>query len=438
MSSWWLRRSLAFRIALPVGVGVVVALLVLSVLTSALLRALMVDGTDVSLQSRVDSASSLVAQGKKPVSTIDAAVRVLNTAGQPVDGGAPVGLSGGELRDLKSGVAVLTSQRPPHRWLGQVVTASDGSQRLVVAGAALISYAYTSAQAQRWMFGGSVFGGIVACALTWGAVRLSLRPVRRIRAAAEKLPAGQRLPVPAARDELRELAEALNAVLGRRDDATARLQRFTGDAAHELRSPVASIRAQAEVAVLHPDPDGAQEVLTDVVAESERLSNLVADLLVLARSDAGELPTAESVDLPLAVHSAIERLALPDIAVRFDAPAGHCSVSASPAEVKLVLDNLLRNAARYARAQIIVTVFPFASSVRLFVDDDGPGIPLAHREKVFDRFYRIADDRARDSGGSGLGLALVSELVGRRRGSVRVLESLDGGARFEIRWPAAR
>src|SRR5207302_1115272 len=124
------------------------------------------------------------------------------------------------------------------------------------------------------------------------AVRGSLRPVQRMRLAAAALPPGERLPVPAARDELRALAEAINALLARRDEARQRLQRFTGDAAHELRSPVASIRAQAEVAVLHPDVSLSQEVLAEVVTESERLSALIDDLLVLSRSDAGEGPAA--------------------------------------------------------------------------------------------------------------------------------------------------
>ena len=102
-----------------------------------------------------------------------------------------------------------------------------------------------------------------------------------------------------------------------------------------------------------------------------------------------------------------------------------------------MLDNLLRNACRYARGQIVVSVLASRSTVRVVVDDDGPGIAPEHREKVFDRFYRVADDRARSSGGSGLGLAMVAETVRRRGGSVFVGESPDGGARFQITWRSA-
>jgi signal transduction histidine kinase len=273
---------------------------------------------------------------------------------------------------------------------------------------------------------------------TWFAVRFSLRPVERIRRAAARLPAGSRLPLPTADDELRSLAAALNALLARRDEATERMRRFTGDAAHELRSPVASIRVQAEVAVANPDPELAHEVLTEVVRESERLSTLVDGLLTLARSDAGELPAAEPVDVAAAARDALARLDSEGPAVSLHTGGTPCWVSAAPSEVDLVLDNLLRNAARHARARVAVSVLRSASSVRLVVDDDGAGVPEQHRARVFDRFYRVQDDRARSSGGSGLGLALVAEVVRRRGGEVRVGESPDGGARFQVRWRAVR
>ncbi|MGH3449278.1 MAG: sensor histidine kinase, partial [Haloechinothrix sp.] len=118
------------------------------------------------------------------------------------------------------------------------------------------------------------------------------------------------------------------------------------------------------------------------------------------------------------------------------APVGQVWAQAAHAEIELVLDNLLRNAFRHARAQVVVSVLTGRSSVRVVVDDDGPGVAAEHRQRVFDRFYRVADDRARSSGGSGLGLALVAELVRRRGGRVSVGESPEGGARFEAHWRA--
>jgi signal transduction histidine kinase len=167
---------------------------------------------------------------------------------------------------------------------------------------------------------------------------------------------------------------------------------------------------------------------------------LVDGLLTLARSDAGEVPAAEPVDVAVAARDAVARLgSAPDgPAVSLHVAGAAAWVSAAPAEVDLVLDNLLRNAVRHARAQVTVSVLLASSSVRLVVDDDGAGVPEEHRARVFDRFYRVQDDRARVSGGSGLGLALVAEVVRRRGGAVRVGESPDGGARFQVRWPAMR
>lgn len=435
----WTRRTLRFRIALTSATVALASLMALAALTPTLVGWLLVDSADTQLHAALQRALSQVRHGVTRLpNSVGRQLRVLDTAGDPVDGRQRPRLDGGDVTALRSGLDVLRERDdPPHRWLGTVVSAPDGSQRLVVAGAGLVGYTSAQRLAQRGLLVAAVLGAAAVLAATWLAVRAALRPVQRMRAAARELPPGQRLPVPAAHDELRDLAEALNGLLARRDSARERLQRFTGDAAHELRSPVASIRAQAEVGVLYSDQESSAEVLADVAAEAERMSRLVSDLLVLARSDAGELPAMHSVDLAFAAEAAIRRLPDDGPSVRLEAPAGHCSALASPAEVQLVLDNLLRNGVRHARAAVTALVLPAGRWVRLVLDDDGDGIPAEHRSKVFDRFYRVADDRSRDSGGFGLGLALVAELVRRRGGTVAVGESPEGGARFDVRWPAA-
>ncbi|GAA3630742.1 ATP-binding protein [Lentzea roselyniae] len=362
--------------------------------------------------------------------------RLLDVSGVPVDGGPPLPLTAQDIRMLKSGEPVLRLEgESAQRWRGRVVFGGDGTPRLEVFGSTLLGYEKANTLGTRWLAVAAVLvAGLVGIA-TWLAVRSSLRPVERMRVAAGELPHGERLPVPPSRDELQALAEALNALLARRDEASDRLRRFTGDAAHELRSPVASVRAQAEVAVAHPDPDFSIEVLESVVEESIRLSALVDSLLILARADTGAPPRAEAVDLVLEAEAAIGRLDT-ELLVRLNAPPSACLVRASRSEVELVLDNLMRNAARYAYSTITVTLAPVGRDVRLLVDDDGHGIPVEHRAKVFDRFYRVEEDRGRRSGGFGLGLALVAHLVQRRDGSVRAAESPAGGARLEIRWPS--
>jgi signal transduction histidine kinase len=438
---WW-RRTLRFRITAVAVVVTLVVLLSLAVLTSNLMRPLLVTSADTELGATLAAVLPVVRDGRVPdEGPVGMQVHVLDTAGEPVDGRPRPALDPADVRGLKAGTPLLRKgSAPPQRWVGTVVTAPDGSQRLVVVGTALVGYTSAPNRALNWLFLAAVVGAAAAGAATWFAVRSSLRPVERIRRAAARLPTGSRLPLPEAHDELRSLAAALNALLARRDEASNRLRRFTGDAAHELRSPVASIRVQAEVAVANPDPELSQEVLTEVVRESERLSTLVDGLLTLARSDAGEVPAAEPVDVAVAARDAVARLgSAPDgPAVSLHVAGAAAWVSAAPAEVDLVLDNLLRNAVRHARAQVTVSVLLASSSVRLVVDDDGAGVPEEHRARVFDRFYRVQDDRARVSGGSGLGLALVAEVVRRRGGAVRVGESPDGGARFQVRWPAMR
>lgn len=434
---WWLRRTARSRITIVVVIVTLVALVALARLIGALQAGLLLSAADTNLNARLASASAAVARGTTPASQPgDITIRVLDRAGGSMDGGPPVPLDYHQIETLQAGLGVLNSaDAPPVRWLGTVVTTPDGGQRLVVAGAALVGYDESQFQ---WLLLVAGLGALAAGLATWVAVRASLRPVHRARLAAGGLPPGERLPVPEARDEIRAMTEAVNRLLARRDEARARLQRFTGDAAHELRSPVASIRAQAEVAVLHPDAEFAQEVLTEIVAESERLSSLIDNLLVLSRSDAGEMPKAGPVDLALAAQAAVGRLSDDGPSVRLRVPAQSSAVWAAAGELDLVLDNLLRNAVRHARAQVTVFVLPTAGGgARLLVDDDGKGVPVAHRSRVFDRFYRVNDDRGRATGGFGLGLALVAEVVRRRGGTVSVGDSPDGGARFEARWPGS-
>lgn len=432
---WW-RRTLRFRITAVATAVTLVVLLLLAMTTSNLMRPLQVRSADTELAATLAAVLPVVRAGEvPPPGPVGMQVHVLDTAGDPVDGRLRPALDPADIRELKAGTPVLRmTPDPPQRWVGTVVTAPDGAQRLVVVGTGLVGYRSAPHRAVNWLVLAAVLGAAAAGAATWFAVRSSLRPVERIRVAATRLPAGSRLPLPSADDELRSLAAALNALLARRDEATERMRRFTGDAAHELRSPVASIRVQAEVAVANPDPELSQEVLGEVVRESERLSTLVDGLLTLARSDAGELPAAEPVDVAVAARDAVARLGTEGPSVSLHLAGVACWVSAAPSEVDLVLDNLLRNAVRHARARVAVSVLHAASSVRLVVDDDGPGVAEEHRARVFDRFYRAQDDRARSSGGSGLGLALVAEVVRRRGGTVRVGESPDGGARFQVRW----
>jgi two-component system, OmpR family, sensor kinase len=421
-----------------VGVLMLAAIALLANIAYQALDSELTGTVDAELHSVVKGATEIVAAGHPLPYGGEPQVRVLDTAGRPADGGPSPGFDRADVRDLLSGSGVFTEvDGTTWRWVGAVTTLPDGSQRLVVAGTDLVGQVTLLRRAGKVIIGSAALFAVLVAAATWLAVRSALLPVRRMRKAVAALPEGRRLPVPPAQDELRGLAEALNELLARRDESAAKLRQFTGDAAHELRTPVAAIRAQAEVAVAHPDPALTAETLADVAAESERLTTMLNDLLALARADAGERQPASQVDLSGAAREAIARVP-PDgrVDVRVTAPAP-VIVSAAPADVARVLDNLLGNAVRHAATMVRVSVLPHVRSARIWVDDDGPGIPAGHRELVFHRFHRVNDDRSRNgSAGAGLGLALVAETVHRYGGTVRATNSPEGGARLEVRWPA--
>ncbi|MCA1225225.1 cell wall metabolism sensor histidine kinase WalK [Saccharopolyspora sp. 6M] len=442
LRTWWSRRTLRFRTSAVATAVALVGFGVLAHFGVGLMSWLLVESVDAELNGKVEVAARQVATGTPPREVAGGEVRVLDTSGVPVDSLPDPRLGRSNISELKSGEGVVEwsadgPARGLYRWVGTVVPDPAGDPRLVLGGAHLIGHSDTVRSAGRALALGSIIAAGAVGVATWLVVRRSLRPVERMRVAAVRLPEGRRLPVPAADDELRALAEALNEMLARRDGDTEWLRRFTGDAAHELRNPVASIRAQAEVAVVHPDPELAQETLQDIAAEAQRMSELVDGLLALARAESGSQPPQQPIELGSAVRAAADRANLRGgrPRVQVTAPTGSVVILAGAAEVATVLDNVIGNALRHARALVRVSLLPAAESVRLVVDDDGPGIPAEHRTRVFDRFHRVQPDRARRTGGAGLGLALVAEAVRGRGGSVHAAESPEGGARIEIRWP---
>jgi signal transduction histidine kinase/8-oxo-dGTP pyrophosphatase MutT (NUDIX family) len=439
---------LPIRVAAVVTLAGLVLFLLLAKASTAVVARTLTHALDSELTAAVNAVTPAVVAGRPapqlPGPGTDVRVRVLDRAGTSVDGGGPTSLSVRDIRRLLAGQAVWTSETgstsragQPTRWSGRVVSTPDGTPRLVVAAAEPVAYQALVGRTAVALAVAAVLAALAMGAAGWVAARFALRPVARLRDAATELPAGKRLPLPPARDELRALAEAFNDLLARRDAAARRLRQFTGDAAHELRSPVAAIRAQAEVAVAHPDPDLAGATLEDIATEARRLSVLLDDLLELARSDAGERLNTQPVDLAEMARDAVGRVARRAVVVRVTA-AAPAVLHAAPSDVSRVLDNLLANAVRHARSTARVMVLPGPAEIRVLVDDDGDGVPLEHRGLVFERFHRVQEDRDRGTGGAGLGLALVAETVRRYGGTARVGQAPGGGARFEVRWPVGR
>jgi signal transduction histidine kinase len=228
----------------------------------------------------------------------------------------------------------------------------------------------------------------------------------------------------------------MNRMLDRLQRAQARQRRFVSDASHELRSPVTAIRQHAEVALAHPDRATTTELAGTVLVEDLRIQRLVEDLLVLTGADEHALaPRRRPVDLDDLVFEEARRLRdAADLRIN-TGEVSAARVHGDPSGLRRVLRNLGDNAAQHASTHVKFALDERTDVAVLAVDDDGPGIPVADRERVFERFVRLDDARARDDGGSGLGLAIVAELVGAHGGTVAVASSPLGGARIEVTLP---
>jgi signal transduction histidine kinase len=277
---------------------------------------------------------------------------------------------------------------------------------------------------------------LVVCAvIAWRVIGAALAPVEELRSGASRIDGSstdERLPVPPTRDEIAALATTLNEMLDRVASARRTQRAFVADAAHELRSPLATMRTQLEVAARLGDGNGLP---AELIPEVRRLSSLVEDLLLLARSDDGQLARAEArsetVDLGALAHDVAGRYASARVPVQLLAPVQRSHVSGSYDELYRALTNLVDNAVRHAASRVDVAVEVSDDVSRLIVTDDGTGIPETDRERVFDRFTRLDDARDRDSGGTGLGLAIARELL-RRNGAHVLLEDADPGVRAVV------
>jgi signal transduction histidine kinase len=245
----------------------------------------------------------------------------------------------------------------------------------------------------------------------------------------------RRLPVSAGRNEVHRLAHTLNDMLGRLEGANARQRAFVADAAHELRSPLASLRTQLEVAVHLGDRADWPATATGALVDIERLGTLVDDLLLLARMDepgaAGRFRRGP-VDLAELTTELVADYA--EARVPVTVRAAPVIVEGDAHALRRMLRNLLDNAVRHAESVVEVDVSVRAGSATMVVRDDGPGIPEPDRERVFARFTRLDDARSRDAGGSGLGLAIVRELVLAHGGTV-ALGDAGPGLKVTVRLP---
>jgi signal transduction histidine kinase len=289
------------------------------------------------------------------------------------------------------------------------------------------------------VIGGPILVAVITAA-GWWLTGAALRPVRRMAreaATISMVEPGRRLPQPPGADEIAELGRTLNQMLARIEGTVAHERAFVDDASHELRTPIAVLRGELELATLEPtDREAVERGLRSALEETDRLTRLTDGLLVLARADAGQITaTVGDTDLLDASTAIVARLPRAE-GVTVDVRGDHAIVRSDRSWVEEIVTNLVSNATRYARRQVVVDVRAHDARVDLRVADDGDGFAPALLDRVFDRFARADVVRGRDGGGAGLGLAIVASIVRALGGDVQAHNGGPlGGAIVDVSLP---
>ncbi|GLY68210.1 two-component sensor histidine kinase [Amycolatopsis taiwanensis] len=415
--------------------------------------------TDSARDSAHQVASQLARQGARDLSDSDVAstgdtsgvTQVLDRTGRPIASDPVI-----------SNRPALTTARPgPGREIVETaqlsITDSEDSFRLVSVGVAGPGgpYVVVAARSLNEVEGASfrltlllalacVPLLVIAALAVHRAVGSALRPVERMRRTVAEIPARDvtlRVPLPPAQDEVYRLATTLNGMLDRLSSAQEAQRRFVSDASHELRSPLSTITTALEVTSHHPETMSRDELVDIVSREVARLRELVDDLLVLARTDdTTDTPTWKEVDLDDLARAEGERIATSALEVEIRAlPA---KVRGNPEQLRRAVRNLVDNARDHAHRRVRVATSTVDATAMLEVSDDGPGVPEADRQRIFERFVRLDDSRERRVGGAvGLGLAIVAGIAQRHDGRARYVELADprySGANFRLELPIAK
>lgn len=441
--------GISVRSAVVSGSVVLVALALAGAGLIAMLNTTLLAGVDAAAAERVRTVASdmrddapaeldnvLLATDQRVV-----AVQVIDRAGRVARGSAdaptapliPVTEIGPTLR---SGVPV-DGDDTDMRVSGQRVHVPQGEYTILVAGGTEAVESTLKTVALLLVAVAPVIVA-VAAAVSYSLVERSLRSVEDIRTQVADISTSdlsQRVPVPERHDEISALARTMNQMLARIEAGHSAQRRFVGDASHELRSPLAAIISALEVGREHPELLDPELTTGTLIPEAHRMRVLIEDLLLLARADErGLMLRSEDVDVDVLAEGEVARLRRTSThSVRADLlPARVCG---DVGALTRVLRNLLENADRHARSLIEVSVREHDGTAELTVGDDGPGIPRAERQRVFDRFVRLDSSRSRGAGGTGLGLAIVAEIVAAHDGRVVIGDRAGGGTAVTVRIP---
>jgi two-component system, OmpR family, sensor kinase len=443
------RLPVRLRLTLAFGVAMAVVLSALGALLYSRVRHSLDQQLDAGLRVRAAALTDLVRDGRgRPLAERftsadpDEFAQLLTADGTPLavtdpQIAEPI-ISPTEASRTRGGAYLVHRRLLPHQPQDEAArllvspVQRDGRPLVLVVGAALedVEDALDRLLTQLFVVGPAAL--VVSCLAGYLLAAAALRPVEVMRRRASEIShdrAGQRLPLPRARDELQRLGETLNAMLARLEGALARERRFVADASHELRTPLTLLRTELELALRRPRAaEELREALRSAADETERLTRLADDLLVLARVDEGGLPLHRGAMSSANLLSAV--------AGRFDARAAadgrtltvHADedplVVGDRLRLEQALGNLVDNALRYGAGRVRLEAAQQDGWIELRVSDDGHGPPPEFLPRAFDRFTRA--EAARGGGGTGLGLAIV-EAIARSHGRAAGAGRREGG-----------
>jgi signal transduction histidine kinase len=464
--------SLRARVMAAAAILVAVTSLVTGLLGTALLRSYLYSRADAQLRTFAAVASRVLERAGGPVRQNEPQqdlptqflVEVVSADGQVRRTETPLGdadgprLSAAQLRGGGSPFTAQAAGAPGHSWR-VLVKPLSGGQRAVIA----FSLDDLNSTVSRLEVADAA-AGVIAIAVLAGIglplVRASLAPLSRMEATAAAIAGGdlsQRIDHPSRDTEVGRLADALDTMLGRIEAAYRaraegearalrsedRMRQFVADASHELRTPLTSVTGLAEFGLQQGDAASPGELLrlmTLIHHEASRMGRLVEDLLMLARFDTDRPLDRHHVDLASIAAQAVQaaRIVNPDRPIAL-AAGDPVIVYADTERLRQVIDNLIANAVQHTPPPSPVTVSVTGSSRigEIIVADTGPGMTAEQAARVFERFYRTDDARARTRGGTGLGLSIAASLAAAHGGDITVDTEPGHGAAFHVRLPLA-
>ena len=352
--------------------------------------------------------------------------------------GLPLLLNPADLSRVSDGARILRSGQLPglrERWRVLARRAQvKGSPAVLVAARSLAPHDETLDHLLRELAFAGPLALVLAALAGYALAAAALRPVETMRVRAETISGstpGARLPVPASKDEISRLAETLNAMLERLQAAVEHERRFVADASHELRTPLALLKTELELALRRPRTrEALEDALRSASQETERLTRLAEDLLLIARSDAGELPVRRERVPAAEVLNVVARRFGRIVAAKgreLDlVPADGILLDADPARLEQALGNLVDNALVHGAGRIVLSAEPDGDLVALHVRDEGAGFPGDFLTGAFQRFSRPGESRS--GTGSGLGLSIVDLIAEAHGGSAGAKNRPEGGA----------